>query len=388
MKNNIFLIAFFSYMQFYCRELTKIRDCSVFPPEPMIVPFGKDEIADLFPVVNEYGIGLVHDEQWAIATIKNGKIHLDDFPEREFSSMSAKGLPQKKPNVVFVKDNKSLALLDWSKKRLVGEFCDISNSIEINLERSKVIDYHKGIAISLFEYFDKGGDDIHQFVIDDILNKKRLKVAPIPHHIPPLSVYFTPSFIFYQYSQTDYESPWMALDNDLNEVRHPLSGLLNANARKPAFNVYDDNMFVSEKLEHALIISYDPLSKKDMLFLVAWYGYPRVQPVVVDELEIGARRLFSSPNRNCISPSGKWVYFAANGHGKLPDTHYIIHLDPTLPNGYLPPFKLDIEGNVACAGWMTSPEGLVLYKEPRLWHFDLSHFDNRNGLRKSTVLSL
>jgi hypothetical protein len=46
-----------------------------------------------------------------------------------------------------------------------------------------------------------------------------------------------------------------------------------------------------------------------------------------------------------------------------------------LPSGYLPPFKLDIEGDVSCAGWMTTPEGLVLYKDAKLRYFDLSHFD-------------
>ena len=112
-----------------------------------------------------------------------------------------------------------------------------------------------------------------------------------------------------------------------------------------------------------------------MLFLATWYGDPKVQPILMDTSGLGSRRLVTIPNRNTMSPSGKWVYFATNGEGKLPATHYIIYLDPNLPSGYLPPFKLSIEGDVACAGWMTTPEGLMLYKDAKLWYFDLSHFD-------------
>jgi hypothetical protein len=75
-----------------------------------------------------------------------------------------------------------------------------------------------------------------------------------------------------------------------------------------------------------------------------------------------------------MSPSGKWAYFAIDGGDRLPDTHYLIYLDPALPSGFLPPFKLLIEGEVDVASWMTTPEGLVLYKGNELLYYDLSKF--------------
>jgi hypothetical protein len=362
-------------MVMFCKEQKKMDDFSVFPPLPMVIPFEKDDIVHLFPVLKEKSFGLVYDEQWAIATIKGDDIFLDKFPESEFSISTAKALPQKSTDVLFVQTPKSIDLLEWTKKKAGVWFCDNSRTIANGLEISKIIDYEKGVAISVFNYDGKDQSIHYSFVIDDIFNKKRLKEVPIPHHISPMNVYFTPSFVFYQYSQNNYESPWKALDNDLNEIQHPFMNLLNDNTKKPLFYPSDDNMLISEELKHALIISRSPILKKDMLFLATWYGDPKVQPIVMDTSGLGPRRLVAWSMSNTMSPSGKWVYFATNGEGKLPATHYIIYLDPNLPGGYLPPFKLGIEGDVACAGWMTVPEGLMLYKDAKLWYFDLSHFD-------------
>jgi hypothetical protein len=99
------------------------------------------------------------------------------------------------------------------------------------------------------------------------------------------------------------------------------------------------------------------------------------------------KEILTSPQAGCeveileimdptFSPSGKWAYFNGDGEGKQPDTHYIVYLDPKLPNSSLPPFRLSVEGKVQCAGWMTAPEGLVLYKDGKLWYFDVSDFES------------
>jgi hypothetical protein len=44
---------------------------------------------------------------------------------------------------------------------------------------------------------------------------------------------------------------------------------------------------------------------------------------------------------------------------------------------YLGPWKLELKGNIDCAGWMVGPEALVLCKEGKLVRFDLSGFDPR-----------
>jgi hypothetical protein len=348
-------------------------DYSVFPPKPIEIPFAKDFIFHLFPVVREHSIGIVYGERWAIVKIINDKIHFDDFPENEFSISSAWALPQKDEEFLFVRTPKSVDLLNWKHKRHAGYFMDISKSISIGIQISKVLDYVNGLVLSKFNYYDKQHESHYFFVIDDIVNKKRLKDFPIPEdYAIEFPVYFTPSYIIYRHN---YKTPWRALDNDLNPTTHPLVDLLNKDQSNSVFSVLNDNMLVSEEFKHAFIVSYNQVVKKDMLYLASWYGDPKIVPIVWDTTGLGPRRLLTMPMRNTMSPSGKWVYFATKGEWGVPATHYIIYLDPKLPNGYLPPFKLDIEGDVTCASWMTTPEGLVLYMSSKLLYFDLSHFD-------------
>lgn len=350
-----------------------MEDYSMFPPIPVVIPFHKDEIVHLFPVLRMNSVGLVYDEQWAIATLKGDDIHLDKFPEGEFNSSTAKGLLQKDPELLYVRGNRILFLLDWRQKRAIADFYDISKSVGIGLEVSKIIDYEKGIALSVFSYDGKDQSIHYSFVIDDIPNKKRHKEVPISDSYDrQFPVYFTPSYVFYR---LNYHTPWIALDNDLNAVKHPLIDLLNKDPSDSVFAVVHDNMLVSEELKHAFIVSYSKVANKDLPFLATWDGDPKVQPIIMASSEIGPRRLVTESERNTMSPSGKWVYFSATSDGKLPNTHYLVYLDPKLANGYLPPFKLGIEGKVTCAGWMTNPEGLVLYIDAKLWYFDLSHFD-------------
>jgi hypothetical protein len=357
---------------FGCKE-KKMVDYSVFPPKPIEIPFTKDLIIHMFPVVREYSIGLVYGERWAIAKISNSDIHLDNFPEDEYSIPLGKALPQKDEEFLFISGPKSVDLLNWKYKRHAGNFMDISKSIGIGIKRSKVLEYKNGIVLSEFYYDDDRMDFHFSFVIDDVIHKKRLKDFAIPNDFTnEFPVYFTPSYIIFRYN---YKTPWRALDNDLNPTTHPLVDLLNKDQSNSVFAVLNDNMLVSEELKHAFIVSYNQVVKKDMLYLASWYGDPKVVPIAWDTAGLGKRRLLTTPMRNTMSPSGKWAYFATKGEWGLPATHYIIYLDPALPNGYLPPFKLGIEGDVTCASWMTKPEGLVLYMNSKLLYFDLSHFD-------------
>jgi hypothetical protein len=370
---KIFLIFVIGFL--FCREKNKMNDYLNFPPNPIMIPFQKDEIMHLFPVLRPNSFGVVYGELWSIATVKGEDLHLDNFPESEFNISTAKAIPQKDSDILFVMTPKSVDLLYWNQKKTGPWFCDNSKTIANGIDKTKIIDYEKAIAISLFNY-DGPDLSIHlSFVIDDIINKKRLKELPIPDNYDrQFPVYFTPSFVFYR---LNYETPWIVLDNDLKVIKHPLVDLLNKDPSNGVFAVVNDNMLVSEEQKHAFIASYSKAAKKDLLFLASWYGDPKVQPITMDTTGLGPRRFVTESSRNTLSPSGKWVYFSAASEGKLPNTHYIIYLDPKLPNGYLPPFKLGIEGKVTCAGWMTNPEGLVLYMDAKLWYFDLSHFDAR-----------
>ncbi len=372
MRRYLRVLFLLSTVLFFCKE-HKMGNYSIFPPNPIMIPFGQDEIVHLFSVHRMNSIGMVRDEQWAIATIKGDDIHLDNFPIDKFECSNCKAIVQNKLLEVYFRSDKSVGILNWSAKQVISEYFDFSKSTSIGIEGAKIINDQKGIAISVFCYNSKDMKSHYSFVIDDILNKKRLKEIPIPDDCArQFPVYFTPSYVFYRHN---YKTLWLALDNDLNVTSHPLVDLLNKDPSNSVYSVLDDNMLVSEEKKHALIVSYSKAADKDMLFLATWHGDPKMQPIVMDTSEIGPRRLVTYPNINTMSPSGKWVYFATKEEGKLPATHYIIYLDPKLPNGYLPPFKLGIEGNVQCAGWMTTPEGLVLYKDAKLWYFDLSHFE-------------
>ena len=371
MNRTAFICTVLCLLITSCKEQKMIIE-EAFSPAPVTIPFTKGHVFHIFPVLKEKSIGIVCGERWAIGTIKKDAVNLDDFPEKEFSIPSAKALPQKDEEVLFVRTPKSIDILNWKEKKQKAYFMDISKSLGVGIENSKVIDYKDGIALSVFYYDDDNMDFHYSFVIDDIPNKKRLKDIPILDYAPQFAVYFTPSCIFYR---RNWQVPWQALDNKLNEISHPLVNILNKDPSDSTFAVVNDNMFISEELKQALIISFSKVAGKDMLFLARWYAEPEVIPIPIDSLVVsGNRRLMKTPNQNTISPSGKWVYFATDGGEHLEDTHYLIYLDPALPNGFLPPFKLSIEGNVEQASWMTTPEGLVLYKDDSLLYFDLSNF--------------
>jgi len=339
---------------------------------PLAIPFTYNTINHLFPVVRERSVGIVYGETWAIGTINENKIKVDVFPEEKFSIPTAKAIAQHNNETLYVKGDKSVFILNWKDKELSASFSDISKSISVGLDISKVIDRQNGIVLSLYNYDDEEMNSHYSFVIDDIANKKRLKEYSLPGFDQGMPAYFTPSFIVFR---PDWNSRWKVLDNSLNETSYPLVDLLNRDLSDSVIAICNDNMFISEEEKHALIITYSKAFNKDMLYLARWYDDPEIIPIPIDSAATaGERRLIKSPNCNTMSPSGKWVYFATNGGEHLEDTHYLVYLDPTLPNGFLPPFKLGIEGNVEQASWMTTPEGLVLYKDDSLLYFDLSNF--------------
>jgi hypothetical protein len=359
-----------------CKE-QRMTTKTAFPPVPVEIPFTKGQIVHLFPVLRENSIGLVYGERWAITRIDKTEIQLDNFPENEFSIPTAIALPQKDPDFLYVRTPKSVDLLNWKTKRQEAYFMDISKSLGIGIEISKVVDYQKGITLSVFFHDDEDMEFHYYFVLDDILNKKRLKEIPLPGFSNELPVYFTPSYTIYR---PGWHSQWRALDNDLNQTIHPLVDLLNKDTSSAVLAVLNDNMFVSEELRHALIITYNKTARKDMLFLARWYGIPEIVPVPMAIND--GERLMKSPNRNTMSPSGRWVYFAVDGGRTRKDTHYLVYLDPKLPSGFLAPFKLDFEGDVDLASWVTVPEGLVLYRNGQLAYYDLSHFDPKQPVEK------
>jgi hypothetical protein len=370
-----FFVAILFCILFCCKEKS-MRNDEVFPPIAVAIPFTYNAIHHLFPVLKENSVGVVYGETWAIITSSdNQKINLDVFPDEIFKCPTCKALPQIEISSLYVQSPKSVILLQWQDKKLSAEFMDFSKSTGIGIYKSKIVDYQKGISLSVFYHDDENMDFHYYFVIDDILSKKRLKEIPIPQHESPLDVVMTPSFAFYRYVWKNCESPWVALDNNLEIAAHPLCGLLNDSMSTKVFYASGDNTYVSEEMKHAFIIAYNQALKRDLLYLARWYGNPQIIPIPIDSsATAGERRLLKSPNSNTMSPSGRWVYFATDGGAHLQDTHYLVYLDPALPNGFLPPFKLGIEGNVEQASWMTTPEGLVLYKDDSLLYFDLSNF--------------
>jgi len=274
------LIAAVCCLSFTCKEQNMNNE--LFPQNPAVIPFAMGQIFHLFPVLRENSIGLVYGEQWAIAEVKEDNVELDVFPEEEFECSICKALNQKSNSMLFVRSPKSVLMLDWNSKKLEAEFMDFSKSSGIGIENTKVIDHSNGIVLSLFFHDDKNMDFHYYFVIDDIFNRKRLKEVPIPKHIPPLDFFLTPSFVFYQYVWEDFESPWIVLDNDLNETKHPLADLLNDYAKKMVFYASRDLVYISEPLEHALIIAYNQITKTDNLYLARWYKEPEIIPVPFD----------------------------------------------------------------------------------------------------------
>ncbi|MBN1759879.1 MAG: hypothetical protein JW863_16250 [Chitinispirillaceae bacterium] len=322
---------------------------------------------------------MIYDsDNLAIAGIHRGELDLDVFPNNDtFSGYYVKPLPLPNNDTLYVNGLKFLYLLDWKNKKVISFFEEMSRAIEGYFDIAKVVDDRN--ILSLWYYFPEKGDDRSEkyfFVIDDVLNRKRIKEVPLPKFQSPLPVFFTPSFVFYQYTSMDnsFESPWYVIDNNLNQTSHPLASLLNENSKDTVYYVGSGKMKISENLKHALIIAYNLVKKKDMLYLATWYGDPGIYPVPIDSSLTGNRRLIKNIDNNTMSPSGHWVYFCARAERFEPDRHFLIYLDPKLPDGYLPPMRLGVEGTIGCAGWVTEPEGLMLYMNNQLLYWDLSRF--------------
>lgn len=349
---------------------------STFPPHPQHVVHRAQEVSQLFPVDKERCIGIVSDGSWNVAEFIGDEIRMDKVPPREFKCSNCQALRPPSGHLLFVRSNKSVALLDWNAGKLLGEYMDLSKSMYIGVAAAKPLSFEDGTVISVFRYNSSLSEAHYFFTIDDVIKERRIREVPIPKHIPPLDVLLLDTVVLYSYSWEQFDSPWMALDNQLNETKHDLADILNRCAEDSLFLAGMHNILASDSKEHALVTGYNRQSKKDMLFLATWYDDPKVTPIITDSsLTADGRRLVKTPNQNTMSPSGNWAYFSTDGGRLLPDSHHIIYLDESVPGGYLGPWQLEIMGNIDCASWMVEPEALVVCKEGKLMRFDLSGFD-------------
>jgi hypothetical protein len=385
--SRIFLFIITGVFLFLTCKEPDMVESSPLLPKPVAIPFYKGEVNNLFAVAKKKSIGMTYDgENFAFAEIHGDDLELDDFPKGDtFSGYYKKPLSDFGNDTVYIKGLKFLFALDWKNKKVISFFEEMSRAIEGHFEVSKIIKENHQI-LSLWYYSPEEGEDKSEkyfFTIDDVLNRKRIKEIPIPDPGNDFPVFFTPSCVIYR---NKYSSPWKVIDNNLEETTHPIVDLLKKNEEDSVFFAFNKEMFISEKNKQAFIISYNLILKKDMLFLASWHTDPKVQPIVIDSSLIGNRRLVNNSDNNTMSPSGHWVYFCARAERFDPDRHFLIYLDPELPNGYLPPMRLGLEGTIGCAGWVTDPEGLVLYMNNQLLYYDLTRFDPEKAAQKEPML--
>jgi hypothetical protein len=381
MRTIAILTALLSGFFVLCAE-KPAGSSSRFPPEPVEIIFGNKAVHHIFPVVRRNSIGIVYGRRWAIGTIKWSRIWLDNFPQNKYGIPTSRALRQCSENFLYVRSPKSIDCLDWNKKKMIFDFMDESRSMQyaIGIVKSKITDYNKVTALSLFYYEGEDGNPHYQFVLDDIFNKKRLKELPIPPHLSPLAAFFTPSYIFYYYRTVDSISPWMALDNNLDTISHPLASLLNSSFMDSLFFIGHEAMLVSEEQQHALIPAKNRQTRQEALYLAQWRDKPGIHKIPFDTAIIaGERSLLSDCSLNIMSPSGKWCFFKVDGYRQgIPDGYFLIYLDPAISAGSSQPIRLNDIENIEYASWMTSPEGLVLYGKGKFLYYDLSIFDQHS----------
>ncbi|MBN1127530.1 MAG: hypothetical protein JXA71_00985 [Chitinispirillaceae bacterium] len=386
MRTDTVITAVLLCMLAACSQKPK-EEAKEFSLEPVVVGFEKGPVHHLFPVVRSNSIGLVYGRQWAIGTFDGHRIQLEIFPQKEFSSPLSKALPQAIPDKLFIKGGKGFFYLDWKKKKTTADFIDKSKGLGVGIDKAKVINEKNGLILSIFRYDNESMLFHHQFVIDDIFNKQRLKELPIPPHLSPLAAYFTPSYVFYHYRTVDFSSPWMALDNNLDTVSHPLVDLLNGAVADSILLVRHDNMLVSEERKYALIFSKNPKAKRETIYLAEWHDTPCIREVAFDTAIIaGDKNLVTGCDLNTMSPSGKWCFFTVDGYRAwIQDSYFLIYCDPEQPEGCSRPMPLAIQDDIEYASWMTDPEGLVLFGKGRFLYYDLSRFDPHSYGRQASA---
>jgi hypothetical protein len=393
MKNNSYFKYFtiFVVVSLSCtvgtQGVKKMRK-ETWPVNPIEINF-KDRIISIFPVLLNHSFGMVagkpDHESLRIGMIAGNKVKENVVPRGAFEVADETGTCiGENCTEMYMSSRRILSVVDWASKKLVIDYWGVGDVLQNTYLKTKIIsgDEKKVLTIMVPFYnstYDTAVNGTASLTIDDLIQKKRVKSIPISTESGKYkeidrtlfgtdpTFAFGPTYVIYRES---YEYRWLAVNNDLDYIEHPLKDTLNE--YKEYFGTDLVSMEISPDQPCAIAICQREIGKSHFVAIIQWNKAPAVMPVGLslhkdEDIEY---------NSLILSPSGRWAYFNTSG-GPVGSRHFLLYIDLSLPGGCLPPFELNVEGFDNKATWITKPEGFVMQVGDKMLYWDLSKFDPR-----------
>jgi hypothetical protein len=367
----------------------KKMEKEIWPVNPVEINF-KDRIISIFPVVLNNSFGMVagkpDHETLRIGIISGKKIEENVFPRDAFEVADETGTCFGGDcREMYMSSRRILSVVDWTSKKLIIDYWGVGKVLQNTYQKTKLINEESKKVITVFSpFYNQDYSEIlngsSSLTIDDLKNKKRIKAIPISSESgdfkindksdfgrDPL-VSFGPSYVIYR---ENHEYRWLAVNNDLEYIEHPLKDTLNE--YKEYFGTDFVSMEISPDQPCAIAIGQREIGRSHFVAIIQWNKAPAIMPVGLS-LQQGEDIEYNSL---LLSPSGRWVYFNTTG-GPVGSRHFLLYIDLSLPGGCLPPFELNVERYDNKATWITKPEGFVMQAGDKMLYWDLSKFDARS----------
>jgi hypothetical protein len=353
-----------------------------------------ERVVTMFPVgkINSWGLiaGNSDKETLRILTLAQKHLSTTTFNNANLQPVDELGYCLDGCAEMYLHQRKILSIVNWKENKIVVNYRPRGDMVENEFLNTKIIDDKNKIVLTAFSpIYDENYKNIinntYLFTLEDLTNKKRIKILPIntesgfyktdkrgDFRMPP-NVSFGPDFTIYRESE---KYKWLCINNALEYIDHPLKDTLNA------YNDYFTTRLISLEISptqpYAIAIC-EKAEGKNFPAIIQWNKAPAIMPVAIP-LEKEQRVEYSSLQ---LSPSGRWAYFYITGYPGA--RHYLLYIDTSLPGGCLPPFDLQVkigeDDDFAKATWMTSPEGLVMKVGGKLMYWDLSKFNANDFLK-------
>jgi len=354
-----------------------------FPIKPIVYPFPYSKVSGLYPVPF------------------SGQIFVDPYPtgRLQFVTLKPDGKLEQKILPYGGGDVRSLVFCDNNRKMYL---CEERAILFLEIEKMKtLLAYPQKIEHISYKYnefflLDEGNQNMViyeefndwedpeyiggmkvkwcQYTIASLKDNRIIKRLSLKNKKKKSPSVFTKKGIIF-HENNEEATQWRAMNYAMEPIEHPLLKVLNDS--KELFLWHSLKLFVFDAYQSAVIFGMKNIQWKNALYIAAWAKEPKFTPIIIPDEEESS----VVEDRVTVSPSGKWLF--ASMDDKRPNPrNYLIRLAPEISNGYLPPFKLPLEGEPQAVSWTTEPEGLVIAMSQRLIWWDLSQFKVEDYLPK------
>ncbi|MBN1578441.1 MAG: hypothetical protein JW913_17905 [Chitinispirillaceae bacterium] len=357
-------------------------------PTPYYEFFFSKPVIFMFPMMrlNTIGVyyGFEEHEKITFVTLSGDKMDRDNFKGEGFDGYMTAVYPQVDPDQLTIAQKSSVGVLDFNLgKQIIDYRPKMPNyNIRNEYEAGKIINPSNQIVLSLFHPHitpENKSFFSYSLVLEDLKNGKVLKRLCVKEESLE-TIFLGKKYSYFLESTSDGKTifdNWRAVDDNLEFIEHPLMPILT-----DQWKVFrSDAVLISESQECAVAYGALRSDKKGTQFfqITPWAENRPPVPVILP----GNRKPSPYILRKTflLSPSGKWLFFVAAPE-RGDDSYYLMYIDKTLPNYYLPPIEINVGGEDFSVTWMQDPEGFVVHDGKRLRYWDLSRFDPSQLLEK------